>query len=143
MNREPVGQLALDREDRIERRHRLLEDHPHFVAADRRIEFGIGAREVEDLAVRVGRASGCPSAMRPPPNSTSRINDSEVTDLPDPDSPTTQTVSPGLIEKRHVVDADDRPAVGVELDAQVLDRNERFRRLSRSLSATCQRASFA
>ena len=35
-----------------------------------------------------------PPAMVPPPNSTSRISDSEVTDLPDPLSPTTQTVSP-------------------------------------------------
>jgi hypothetical protein len=40
-----------------------------------------------------------PPAILPPPNSTRRISDSEVTDLPEPDSPTTQTVSPGLIEK--------------------------------------------
>ena len=32
--------------------------------------------------------------MRPPPCSTSRITESDVTDLPEPDSPTSATVSP-------------------------------------------------
>ena len=35
-----------------------------------------------------------PPVMRPPPCSTSRMIDSAVTDLPEPDSPTTATVSP-------------------------------------------------
>ena len=35
-----------------------------------------------------------PEVMWPPPCSTRRINDSAVTDLPDPDSPTMATVSP-------------------------------------------------
>src|SRR5882757_1213050 len=39
-----------------------------------------------------------PPDIRPPPNSTRRIRESEVTDLPEPDSPTRQTVSPGSIE---------------------------------------------
>ena len=38
--------------------------------------------------------SSRPAVMRPPPCSTSRISDSAVTDLPDPDSPTMATVSP-------------------------------------------------
>lgn len=37
--------------------------------------------------------------MSPPENSISRISESEETDLPEPDSPTTQTVSPGAMEK--------------------------------------------
>ena len=45
------------------------------------------------------RNSSRPPAMWPPPNSTSRISDSDDTDLPEPDSPTTATVSPGAIEK--------------------------------------------
>ncbi|CFW39016.1 Uncharacterised protein [Bordetella pertussis] len=35
-----------------------------------------------------------PLSMRPPPNSTRRITASEVTDLPEPDSPTMASVSP-------------------------------------------------
>ncbi len=45
--------------------------------------------------------------MRPPPNSTSRISDSEVTDLPEPDSPTTQSGLARPDRKADVVDADD------------------------------------
>ena len=42
-----------------------------------------------------GRANcSRPSTMRPPPCSTSRMIESAVTDLPEPDSPTTATVSP-------------------------------------------------
>ena len=40
-----------------------------------------------------------PPAISPPPNSTRRIRLSEETDLPDPDSPTTATVSPGAMWK--------------------------------------------
>ncbi|MDT4833012.1 hypothetical protein FQZ97_665960 [compost metagenome] len=40
------------------------------------------------------RKAMLPPRMRPPPCSTSRISASEVTDLPDPDSPTTASVSP-------------------------------------------------
>ena len=68
--------------------------------------------------------------MRPPPNSTSRMSDSEVTDLPEPNSPTTQTVSPGWIVN-DVLDRDDRAVVRVELDPQVLDGDERAARLGR------------
>ena len=39
-----------------------------------------------------------PPAIVPPPYSTSRMSESEDSDLPDPDSPTTATVSPGRIE---------------------------------------------
>ena len=40
------------------------------------------------------RSSMPPLTMRPPPYSTSRISASDVTDLPEPDSPTMASVSP-------------------------------------------------
>src|SRR5271170_1278460 len=42
--------------------------------------------------------SSLPPDIRPPPNSTRRMREREVTDFPEPDSPTRQTVSPGSIE---------------------------------------------
>ena len=55
------------------------------------------ARLVTPCSLRSNKS--LPPAISPPPNSTSRISDSEDTDLPEPDSPTIQTVSPGLTEK--------------------------------------------
>ena len=40
-----------------------------------------------------------PETIRPPEKSINRIIESAVTDLPDPDSPTTATVSPLFILK--------------------------------------------
>ena len=54
------------------------------------------------------------------------MSESEVTDLPDPDSPTTQTVSPGSIANETSFDPDDGSAIGLELDAQIVDRDHRL-----------------
>ena len=61
-----------------------------------------------------------PPVMRPPPCSTSRMIDSAVTDLPEPDSPTIATVSPRPTSKETPRTAYN--AVGRrELDAKTVD----------------------
>ena len=52
------------------------------------------------------------------------------TDLPDPDSPTMPSVSPGADRPAHPVDRLDHTGVGVELDVEVLDGDERLARAS-------------
>ena len=93
--------LVADREDRIERGHRLLEDHRDLGAADAAHRRAVGAREVDPRAV-APREIERPARMRPPPCSTSRMIDSAVTDLPEPDSPTMATVSPEADVERDV-----------------------------------------
>ena len=58
---------------------------------------GICARSIASPSP--GRNQSRPDTIRPPPNSTRRRSESEVTDLPEPLSPTTQTVSPGFTVK--------------------------------------------
>jgi hypothetical protein len=66
--------------------------------------------------------------MRPPPCSTRRITESAVTDLPEPDSPTTATVSPRPDGEREVADGDDRALRSPELDRQAFDGEDGGRR---------------
>src|ERR1700677_2130173 len=54
VNHQPVGQLAFDGEDRIERRHRLLENHSYFIAANLAHEIRVSPGDVDNLAVRSG-----------------------------------------------------------------------------------------
>ena len=49
-----------------------------------------------------------------------------VTDLPDPDSPTTEKTWPRLDVERHAVDGLDHAVVGVEHGAQVAHREEQL-----------------
>ncbi len=86
------GDLLADREDRIQRRHRLLEDHRHVGAAHR--AHGRSCACARSSARRRAREIDRPDVMRPPPCSTRRMSDSAVTDLPEPDSPTMASVSP-------------------------------------------------
>ena len=44
-----------------------------------------------------------------------------VTDLPEPDSPTTASVSPGSQRKRNVLDGFHQPGIGEEMRLQVAD----------------------
>ena len=94
--------LIADREDRVERRHRLLENQ----ARSRR------------RAPRASRASDSVSSSRPlnvcvppamrPGGCTSRMIDSAVTDFPLPDSPTRPSVSPSPTSKLTSSTAGDR-----------------------------------
>ena len=84
MQQENLADLLLDGVQRIERGHRLLEDDRDIVAAH---AANLGLRQVEQLgwcAAGYGRSLSTESA---------------VTDLPEPDSPTSATVSPFLMAK--------------------------------------------
>ena len=79
------------RQHRIQRRHRLLEDHRDLFAADR---SHLGLRQREQIAPFEEDAPADDSPRR---LGTSRSSDSAVTLLPLPDSPTTASVSPARI----------------------------------------------
>ena len=87
-----LGDLIADRVDRVERGHRLLEDHRDRGSAHRR----------RSSAERP-RGRGRRTARRPPrprrAAATRPITESEVTLLPQPDSPTSPTVLPRPTEK--------------------------------------------
>ena len=51
--------------------------------------------------------------------------ESEVTDLPDPDSPTIPSVSPGAERKREAVDCGHRTVFGPESRSEILDLEQR------------------
>ena len=88
MDAQHLVDLAADRDHRIERRHRLLKDHRH----------GGGAQLPQRRSLAVSSSS--PTSLMLPPEGTSApfcsspITVSDVTDLPDPLSPTTHSVSP-------------------------------------------------
>ena len=84
-----LRQLLRDPHERIERRHRILEDHRDPLAADLP-HLVVGQRQQVDAVEQ--RLS--PETMRPGGVGTSRMIDRLVTDLPEPDSPTMPSVSP-------------------------------------------------
>ena len=84
-----LGDLVADGEDRIERRHRLLKHHRDARAADRAHRLLV-ERAARFFAVE---SISLPGSMRPGGRTRRRI-ESAVTDLPQPDSPTSPTVSP-------------------------------------------------
>ena len=84
-------------------------------AADRRLEHRSG-----------------PATIRPGGSGIRRRIDSDVTDLPDPDSPTMPTAAPACNLEADAVDGADGVALRAELDRKVLDREKR-RRSSRRL----------
>ena len=83
-----LGHLRADRESRIEAGHRLLEDHRHAVAADAR---HLAVRQRQQIGAGKVQPLGACDA---PPRASRLIIASAVTDLPQPDSPTRQWVSP-------------------------------------------------
>ncbi len=82
-----LGHLRTDRVGRIEAGHRLLEDHRHGIAAQARHAAIVELQQV--LALEAERC-----AVRWPPRASRFITAKAVTDLPQPDSPTRQWVSP-------------------------------------------------
>ena len=89
MRLDRLDQLPADRQHRVERGHRLLEDHGDAVAAD--APHRAFAKRWRGRCRRAGcgrdemRAAGCGS---------SRMIASAVIDLPEPDSPAMHSVSP-------------------------------------------------
>ena len=88
-----LAHLVADGGHRIEARHRLLEDHADAGAAHR-AHLRHGQRE--QIAAFEGDAA--PGSMRPG-FGTSRMMASADIDLPQPNSPTSASVSPAAIEK--------------------------------------------
>ena len=90
MDDQRLHDLLSDRQDRIERGHRLLEDH-RDVAAAHLAHLLVG--EIEQVAALEQDAARGDAAGR---LGSSRMIASADTDLPQPDSPTIATVSPAL-----------------------------------------------
>ena len=80
--------LPADREHRVQRRHRLLEDHRDAAAAQRAHALG---RRLEQVLAAVEDAA-CARSARGATWNRPRI-ERAITDLPDPDSPTTHRIS--------------------------------------------------
>jgi hypothetical protein len=78
-----LGQLPFHGKNRVQRRHRLLEDHPDLVAANVAHQSAVGLGEVDRL-VFLAVEHQLTARDLPPPNSTSRISESDDTDLPEP-----------------------------------------------------------
>ena len=94
MHAQGLADLFTDPEHRIERGHRLLEDHGDLLAADpvhRRAHWR-GSRSLPSSRIR-------PPAMRPGGFGISLSTDRAVRLLPQPDSPTTPSTSPRASER--------------------------------------------
>ncbi len=92
MQPQGLADLAPDGQHRVERGHRLLEDHADGVAADA-AHLALG--QAEEVAALEPDRAGEPRRRL----GQSRRIDIEVTDLPQPDSPTIASVSPARIAK--------------------------------------------
>ena len=89
-----------------------------------------GRRAPVAAASRSGRAGSRPSKRTWPvivavSGSSPRIA-SDVTDLPEPDSPTMPSVSDAREIEAHVVDRVDDAVVGLEVDGEIADREDGF-----------------
>ena len=106
--------LAADRDHRIEGRHRLLEDHRHS-----------GGAQLPQAAVAGGKQFLADQLELPPagtsaPFCNSPITVSDVTDLPEPLSPTTTALALAHLQGK-VVDDPGRASVPAEADDEILD----------------------
>jgi hypothetical protein len=86
------GHLAPDRQNRVQRGHRLLEDHRDLVAADL-LDVAFADRRQVEIAVADLAGGDAPGR-----EGISRMIDSAVTLLPEPDSPTIAKVSPPRLQ---------------------------------------------
>ena len=120
--RSDLADLVADRVDRVERGHRLLEHHGDLACADLvhlvRAAAGSGR----------GRATGsAPASKRPGGMSISFSTLRAVTVLPQPDSPTTASVSPRLTDEVDAIDRAHHAVVGLEPGLQIADVQQDFR----------------
>ncbi len=109
----PIGQ------HRIERGHRLLEDHRDGVAADLAHLLLGQIEQVAAVELDRGRPRCAPAA-----SASRRRIDIAVTLLPQPDSPTMASVSPACDLEADAVDRAHDPVAGVELRLQILDAQQ-------------------
>ncbi len=98
-----LGDLVADGHHRVQRAHRLLEDHRDVAAAD------VGHVVARQRPAGSRRRTGCVRRRsRPGGSGISRRIDSDVIDLPEPDSPTMPDRAAGLDLEADVVDHADR-----------------------------------
>ena len=119
-----LGQLAADRVHRVQRGHRVLEDHRDPLPRSRRNSL---LRHRQQVRVRGTAPSPVICAFfgsRP-------ITAIDDTDLPDPDSPTMPSTSPARRSNETSADGVHHAVVGREVDGQVLDREGGRRRACR------------
>ena len=121
VQRDHLADLVADRVERVEAGHRLLEDHGDLPAAD--LAEILRARRLRGRTTRSSRSRNrmLPPAIAPGLDSSPMI-DRLVTDLPEPDSPTTASVSAALQVEGHAVDRLGCDASGHEPGLQILDR---------------------
>ena len=123
---------------RVQRGERVLEDHLHLAPRSGRSSRCAEVRDV--VAVEADR---CPSV-----GSSSRMSVRDSVVLPQPDSPTSPSVSPCARRERHVVDRVDVPAVRSmsrpcwigKYWLDVLDLEQRSRRRSSRLDVAVMRS---
>ncbi len=125
MDAQRLADLGADAVDRRQRTHRLLEDHGDLLAAHAadvlaaRIELGEIGRGA------VGAVSTIePPSMRPGRSTICRI-ERAVTDLPEPDSPTTQSVLPRCSSKETPSTALNEARARREIGLEILDLEDR------------------
>ena len=120
MQRQAFADLPFDGVQRVQAGHRLLEDEADVVAAHLR------AARARDAPTISRAADSAPTRDTSALSGSSATVDSAVTDLPDPLSPTSATVSPLADgEADTPLHRLDHPAVLPEADGQVLRPPER------------------
>ena len=121
MRLERLANLAADGQHGVQAGHRVLEDHRDVLAADRP-QLVVG--ELEQVAALELRRPA-DDAARPRQDPEQRERGDALAAARLADDP--ERLSRGDVEG-DAVDGVDRPALGPELDAQVLDREERLSR---------------
>ena len=115
-----LHELVADAVEGMQRRQRVLEDHRDLLAADAR------ASRRRDACSRSLPPKWISPVILEIFERVSPITVSEDTDLPEPDSPTIPSVRPGADVVGDAVDRLDEAVVGVEVDVQVADGEERL-----------------
>ena len=132
---ERLRDLEADRQHRVEARHRLLEDH-----ADARRRASPACRPRRPPSCRPPSTTMRPAEMRPMPAGSSPMIDSAVRLLPQPDSPTSASVSLAAHLEADVAHGVEPPAGDADRRGQPLDRDRgglgRGRRPTAVASAT-------
>ncbi len=117
---EAVGQLALDGEDRVQRGHRLLKDHPDLVAAHFAHHGGGGGGDVKLGAIRPAEAKRARGD-----GAAAEFHQSHEGEgghgLPRPAFTDDADGFAWRDGEGHVLDPDDGAAVGSKFDAEVID----------------------
>ena len=135
MQLQDLADLPLDRVQRVERGHRLLEHHGDVVAAHRAHLVLVGRDQVLALEQDAARRM-----MRRRIGQELAGSTAPMTDLPEPDSPTSASVSPGMMSNEMRSTASMSRAALAEGDGEILDGEERVRSSRTSFAGRRRRA---